>query len=268
MAPVDGLYVAYTAVAKVRQSVAAYKRKRHPVGIIGAGAHELAVYDAGAGKRCGLIHGHDKARRPATGIWLVGIAYVACHVERHCCRLGYVQIQVCTIVKPIVLIAIVVVLVELLEQPTLCHHSCRDEITQVFRAAAHVNAVLGLQSNVFHYVVGPLHARKAYGVAAVLELLQHRVGKHRRKLSPARRIKIVELHLVVELCVAIAAGLFNHLCRSQGRERRRYVNLCLSLCSALRSDEHHAVGSAHSEHGSCRGILQHSDAFDVFRVDV
>ena len=238
----------------------ACERQLHVV-VVGGRVHQLAVNYARARERGCLVHGLYHARRALPCVRLVGVADVARDVHRHRGGLCHVDVEVGTVVEPVVAVAVVVVLVELLEQSALRERPRRDEVTHVFSASAYVHVVLCLQCGVFHDVVGPVGAREAYGVASVFELLYHFVREH-------GLAAVVGAHLVVEHGVLISRGLLNHLCRRQYAVRSRAAHARLPALAALCGYQYYAVGSPHAEHGRGRSVFQHGDALDVVVVDV
>ena len=191
----------------------------------------------------------------------MGVAHVSGNVERQCGCVCHVHVKVGTVVKTVIGVAVVVFLVELLEQTALGEHTCRDEVAHLLASSADVHVVLCLQRGVFHDVVGPLRAREPDGVGAGAEHLEHLVGE-------LRSTSVVLSHHVVEQGIFVARCLLNHLCRHQEAERGRTADARLSLLASLGSDEHHAVGASHTEHSRCRCVLEHGDALDFVGVDV
>ena len=227
------------------------------------GVHDVAaVNESGAAERRALVDGLDHAAGALAGAGFRRVVHLTGDVEAQQSVLGDVDVEVRTIVEALVAVVVVEVAVaELLEDTVLCEHTCADEVLHAVVAAADVHVVLRLQGNIFHDVLVPFHAGEADGVGAVVEHADDGIGK-------GCLAAVVGQHLVVEAGILRRGDLLNHLCRRECRERSVDRNLCLSLGAALCGDEHHAVGTAHTEHCRCRSVFQYGDALNFVRVDV
>ena len=203
---VVGLHESVSVVGHART---AGEGQQQAVGIVGGGIHHLAVDNTWAGERRSVVDVLNHTTRALTGVGLVGIVHVTCHVERDSGGLGGHQVHVGAVVEALVLISVVVGHVELLEETALGVHTGGDEVADLVRTAGDVDVMLLLQSDVLHDVVGPLRVGEADGVAAVLELLYDSIGEGSRQ-------PVVGAHLVVEHGIVVGAGLVDHLGRCQG----------------------------------------------------
>ena len=192
---------------------------------------------------------------------LARLIHLTRNVEAHQSGLRHIDIQVGTVVETLILITVVVRTVEFLKDTILGEHTGRDKVLHGLVTTRDVHVVLLLQGNVLHQVIRPLHAREADGVGTILEHVDH-------ALREIRVLAVVGTHGIVESGILIRAGLLYHLRRSQSRERSVEGDVCLSLDTTLGGDEHHTVGTTHTEHGGGRGILQHGDALNLVGVDI
>ena len=101
-------------------------------------------------------------------------------------------------------IVVYVFLVELVEQSSLCEHTCTDEIAHILCSTADRHVMLGLKGDILHYIVCPTGVRESDWVATSAELLDDSVGE-----SCARTV--VGEHLVIECGIIVRRCLLNHL---------------------------------------------------------
>ena len=196
-----------------------------------------------------------------TGVWLVGVAHIACKIERERCGLRQIKVEVGTVVESVVAIIEMIVLAELLEESALRVVADVDEIACVLSSTTDVQIMLGLKRGVFHNVVCPYCAWESDRVTPVFKFLYDGV----RELT-LHSVKIA--HQVMEGCVFIAVGLLYHLGGREHTPRCAAADMSIALGTTLRGDEDDAVGTADTEDSRCRGILQHGDALYFLRVDV
>ena len=178
-------------------------------------------------------------------------------------RLRKIDIQIRTIVKAVIEVAVIIIQrIKLLEKTVLKQITDRSEVTDTVGTSRDIDVVLRLHVGVPEHQFAPVRVGEDHRIGAGFVGIQRIVRE-----AGLGAVVTVEF-LVVEQGRGITVGILDQHRRHLHADIARYGDLGFTLVSPSGGDQNDSVGTTDSEDGRRGGILQNGDVGNFIGVEL